>query len=120
MQDRRKFARVVLGWPAQLSCGEQSWEVKLEDLSLKGVLLSRPADYKMGIDQPLQLSIHIPQSQIVIEMQLAEAHGSDKLLGMSCEKIDIDSISQLKRLIELNVGSDEFLNRELEHLSSID
>ncbi|MDF5576138.1 PilZ domain-containing protein, partial [Vibrio parahaemolyticus] len=31
--------------------------------------------------------------------------------------VDIESISQLKRFIELNVGNNELLNRELEHLS---
>lgn len=120
MKERRKFARIVLGWPAQLTCGDKHWEVELEDLSLKGVLLSRPEGYTAGTHHPLLLHIHIPQSQIDIEMELAEAHISDDLLGMSCTKIDIDSISQLRRLIELNIGNDELLNRELDHLSTYD
>lgn len=33
--------------------------------------------------------------------------------------IDINSISQLKRFIELNIGNNELLNRELEHLSDL-
>ncbi|OZT82227.1 pilus assembly protein PilZ, partial [Vibrio sp. 03_296] len=33
--------------------------------------------------------------------------------------IDIDSISHLKRLVELNVGDDTLLHREIEHLSDL-
>ncbi len=33
-----------------------------------------------------------------------------------CEHIDIDSITHLKRLIELNLGDEALLHRELAHL----
>jgi hypothetical protein len=37
-------------------------------------------------------------------------------IGYRWEKIDLDSFSQLKRLVELNLGDPELLNRELSAL----
>ena len=34
-------------------------------------------------------------------------------IGLKCHYIDIDSITHLKRLIELNLADDELLHREL-------
>ncbi len=44
---------------------------------------------------------------------------ADNEVRLKISNIDIDSISQLKRFIELNVGNNELLNRELEHLSDL-
>jgi hypothetical protein len=37
-------------------------------------------------------------------------------MGLQTEHIDLDSISHLRRLIELNVGDADILNRELGEL----
>ncbi|MEZ9333247.1 PilZ domain-containing protein, partial [Vibrio sp. 10N.286.51.A4] len=40
-------------------------------------------------------------------------------MRLRIEHLDIDSISHLKRLVELNVGDDELLYREIEHLTDL-
>ncbi|TON45171.1 pilus assembly protein PilZ, partial [Vibrio parahaemolyticus] len=40
-------------------------------------------------------------------------------IRLKITNIGIESISQLKRFIELNVGNNELLNRELDHLSDL-
>ncbi len=37
-------------------------------------------------------------------------------LGLRCEDIDVDSITCLRRLVELNLGEPELLERELSAL----
>ena len=46
----------------------------------------------------------------------AIAHQDENILGLSCEKMDIDSVSHLKRLVELNLGDQDLLERELDSL----
>lgn len=46
-------------------------------------------------------------------MLVTLAHQKDGLLGLQCREIDLDSITHLRRLIELNLGSSELLEREL-------
>ncbi len=38
---------------------------------------------------------------------------------MAISHIDIESIAHLRRLVELNVGDDSLLHRDLEHLSDL-
>lgn len=44
-------------------------------------------------------------------------HCEDGHLGFRCDHIDLDSISHLKRLVELNLSDEALLERELSELS---
>lgn len=48
-----------------------------------------------------------------ISMQVTLAHTLATRLGLHCDHIDLDSISHLKRLVELNLGDPAQLQREL-------
>jgi len=37
-------------------------------------------------------------------------------LGFKCQYIDLDSVTHLKRLVELNLGDPEMLEREFAHM----
>lgn len=51
-------------------------------------------------------------------MEISLAWARDGLLGFECQHIDLDSISHLRRLVELNLGDEELLERELALLVS--
>lgn len=53
-------------------------------------------------------------------MTVSLAHEKGRQLGFYCEEIDLDSITHLRRLIELNLGSSELLERELSALVQLD
>jgi hypothetical protein len=44
----------------------------------------------------------------------------DDLLGFVCRHIDLESISHLRRLVELNLGDESLLERELAALGEED
>lgn len=46
-------------------------------------------------------------------MQVELTHEAKGQLGFVCTNIDLDSIKHLRRLIELNLGDQEELEREL-------
>jgi hypothetical protein len=52
-------------------------------------------------------------------MDVAVVHIEDNETGLQCNAIDIDSISHLRRLIELNLGDSNQLNKELNQLSRL-
>ena len=64
------------------------------------------------------LTFTLDDSDIQISMEVEATHLDDKRLGVYCHHIDIDSATHLKRMIELNVGDEELLHRELEQLLS--
>jgi hypothetical protein len=117
MEDKRRFTRIIFSTPAQLTIGSNSYNTSLIDLSLKGALVKTDQDLTNYVGQDCSLSFTLPSSDVVINIKASIAHVEHNNLGMLCTKIDLDSISHLKRLISLNLGDEELLDRELSSLS---
>ncbi len=116
MKERRRFFRAGYLKPAQLQQGDQIWKTTLLDLSLQGALLKRPENWNAQAHGLFMLTFTLDDSDIQISMEVEPTHLDDNRLGVYCHHIDIDSVSHLRRLIELNVGDSELLLRELAHL----
>ncbi|WP_372769133.1 PilZ domain-containing protein [Pseudoalteromonas sp.] len=119
MQERRQFTRIIYRTPATLIFQGVEYRAELLDLSLKGALIKKPENWPNACDlaKSATLAFQLSNSNIVIEMLVSLAHVESVQLGLRCEQIEIDSVTHLKRLIELNMGDEEELYRELEHLS---
>lgn len=113
--DRRRFHRFSFEGMVRLYSGTAMWETKLVDISLKGVLIERPLEWngKAGSNYRMDLRIN---NSVIISMGVTAAHVMPHRIGFRWEKIDLDSFAQLKRLVELNLGDPELLNRELSSL----
>ncbi|MGY4109693.1 PilZ domain-containing protein [Aeromonas encheleia] len=116
MPERRHFTRIFYLTAASLVQGTRQWPTQLIDVSLQGALLLRPEAWSGSDDKEYELSFVLSGSDIVIRMQVELTHEASKKLGFYCHHIDIDSASHLKRMIELNVGEEQLLYRELEQL----
>ena len=115
IQDRRRFQRIPFEADVELLRGERRWSVPLHDLSLKGLLVGRPDDWPEGNAAPIQACLRLAPD-VELYMTLTLAHEKDGLLGFYCREIDLDSLTHLRRLIELNLGDSELLERELSAL----
>ncbi|MBF7142994.1 MULTISPECIES: PilZ domain-containing protein [Pseudomonas] len=114
-EDRRRFKRIAFDALTTLTQGNQQWEVTLLDLSLKGLLVSRPADWAADPALPFAVAITLGEdAPIAMEAELR--HDNNGQLGFQCTHIDLDSISHLRRLVELNLGDEAELERELSAL----
>ena len=61
--------------------------------------------------------IHLnDQTHIIMDVRLA--HAEAHKLGFECTRIDQQSISHLRRVVELNLGDEALLQRELKALIS--
>ena len=116
--DRRRFRRIAFDAKTELKQNGQQWPVQLVDLSLKGLLVQKPAPWLGKGDEPFDVDIHL-DAQTDVSMQVRLTHDDQGQLGFVCEHIDLDSISHLRRLIELNLGDEEELHRELGELLNI-
>jgi hypothetical protein len=110
--DKRRFHRVGHDALATLSLAGQAWACKLQDLSLKGCLVS--LDLPLAIDpgQIYALSIHLTYA-IRIDMSVQLSHQNGLQAGFRCIAIDADSIGKLRRLVELNLGDSSLLDRDM-------
>lgn len=115
--ERRYFSRILFSSRAFLIQGNKRSEVQLIDLSLKGALIHKPLQWQQS-DTDMQLVIELEDKDVEIRMDVEISHDNDERLGLECIHTDIDSISHLRRLIELNTGDEAILQRELLQLIS--
>lgn len=117
-QERRQFSRILFNAECVLSQGAIQWTSGVQDISLKGVLIRKPEGFSMGSDTSFDASIKLAGNEQCINMNVRFSNEHDNALGFKCEHIDLDSMAHLKRLVELNVGDEDILHRELSALSS--
>ena len=110
--DRRRFQRFEFDAETELVQGQRRWPVQLHDLSLRGLLVHRPADWDADPAQLFEARIRL-SDDAEVRMQVEMTHGDGELVGLVCRHIDVDSISHLRRLVELNLGDEALLEREL-------
>ena len=91
---------------------------ELLDVSLRGALVEVPASCAARAGQPATLTIRLDAGDATIRMEGLVAHREGGQVGLRCVEIDIDSIAHLRRLVELNLGDEELLERELSALVS--
>lgn len=89
---------------------------KVIDLSLKGALIERPVNFTVVADMPLPLELLLGGENVSIQMQSRVAHVHAQTIGVVCEHIDLESMTHLCRLLELNLGSHSLLERELSEM----
>ena len=112
----RHFTRVPFDCEARLVSAQQSWPTQLIDISLKGALISKPEGWQGQRGDKFKLEIFLAGKDIEIGMEVSVSHVEDDCIGFSCDHLDIDSASHLHRLMELNLGDESLLEREIHEM----
>ncbi|WP_206483551.1 PilZ domain-containing protein [Thalassotalea sp. G2M2-11] len=117
MENRRQFTRILFSIDALLDIEEHSYSVNIHDISLNGALVSSPdgiddIKHKLGV---LRFSLAGDETEVC--MHIAVVHVEPDEIGLQCNAIDIDSVTLLRRLVELNLGDEEQLHKELSQLT---
>jgi pSer/pThr/pTyr-binding forkhead associated (FHA) protein len=114
--EQRKFSRIPFDVGISLRLDDKHWESSLADISLHGALIHTPADFEPTEDAQYRLDIHLEGGPDIV-MDVHIAHQESGVTGLRCDDIDVDSITHLRRLVELNLGDLELLERELSALA---
>ena len=116
--EKRRFTRIPFEAAVTLTSPNGIWHAKLLDISLKGVLTSRPLNWIWQGGDYFLVEVHPPENPFTIRMETVVAHADQDKVGLRCTHIDIDSVSHLRRLVELNIGDEDTLGRELAALGA--
>ena len=119
MIERRRFSRIV--YQAQAVLTQESVEViaLVSDLSLHGLLLTSEQSDLLDAGKQVDVEFSLPGSDVTIQLVGNIVGLNNNVIRLSIDHIDIESIGHLKRLVELNVGDDDLLHRDIEHLSDL-
>ena len=118
--DKRHFTRIPFDANITLTdpASGQSWQSALLDISLKGILIASPAEWQGKPEQAFDVELHLSGAVdgIKLHMEVRVAHIENNHVGFKCEHMDLDSATHLHRLVELNLGDEKLLERELGEL----
>ncbi len=111
-KDRRHFWRAAFHSPVRMTThGGQSYG-KLLDISLKGALLEVGPTYVVAMGDQCQVRLDLAPGS-TISMWGTVVHIAGRQVGFNCDSIDLDSITHLRRLVELNSGDPQMLESEI-------
>nr|WP_242521457.1 PilZ domain-containing protein [Motiliproteus sp. SC1-56] len=115
-QDRRRFTRITFDARTELRINGERWPVQLVDISLKGLLVRLIDPVELAVGDELEARVTLARGEIELCLPVTLTRMTPPYLGFECGAIDLESISHLRRLLELNLGDASLLDRELEQL----
>lgn len=114
--ERRRFTRINFDAATEVKYGDDSWQATLVDISFNGMLLTTETAIDLEIGASVDLTVHLLGDDVTINTPAVLAHKDKDQYGFSIENLDLDSLTQIRRLVELNLGDEALLERELDHL----
>lgn len=115
-QERRRFLRIQFDGITELILNEQKHRVELLDLSLKGALIKSETPLPCQPSDQFQLCIHLTDNDQTLSFDTSLVRIIDNNYGLRFNTIDLDTLTHLRRIMELNLGDENLLERELDHL----
>ena len=118
----RHFSRIPFHADVQLHfhLAKEEQTAHLLDISLKGALVetAQPSAY-IYKGKLCRVTLLLGRGGEHIAMEGKVVHHEGQLMGIECQHIDLDSMTCLRRLVELNTGDENLLERELGEMLKI-
>jgi hypothetical protein len=120
-EEQRRFQRINFVDAVQLISDDvdgteaSSWEATCIDISMLGMLLEVPDGFPLIVGSPFEVQL-ILSEDVMIEMPCTLVHVEGNRAGFRAEKMSIDCLTSLRRLLEINLADSSEVERELSAL----
>lgn len=121
IEEHRRFRRINFFDAVQVISEDvdgaetRSWEAQCIDISMLGMLLTVPAGFPLIIGTPFEVHLILAED-VMIEMPCTLVHVEGRRAGFRAERMSIDCVTNLRRLLELNLADSAEVERELTEL----
>ena len=115
--EKRQFRRIDFQTKVFLVHQKKRIEAQLLDLSLKGALLFMDEGTFLHEGDRVSLEMRLGSTYNFLCARADLVHMQKNNFGFKFTSIDLDSLSHLRRLLEINSGDTELIHRELFFLS---
>lgn len=113
MENKRYYKRINFHVEADAKIDNIMNSGELYDIALKGALIKMNKKLDPSLGKTCHVMLKLPNSIITLEFEAKIVHQKDNFLGFKFEGADVDSITHLRRLLVLNTGDEEGIDREL-------
>lgn len=120
--ESRHFSRIPFRATVQLHfhLSDDVQTAHLLDISLKGALVETLHPLVNAFKGKIcRLVLFLGKDGEHIDMEGTVVHQEGQLVGIECQHIDVDSMTNLRRLVELNTGDEKLLERELAEMLKV-
>jgi len=117
--NRRQFTRISFQSPGRLFLADGEHPVEILDISLKGALIHPMQAMFVNIGSNGVLHVTLDDGETDIRTGVTVVHHQGNTYGLASHEIDLDSATHLRRLVELNLGDESLLEREISLLSQV-
>jgi len=114
-KERRQFQRIPFIAEVLMSSDSQQWSSGLEDISLKGLLIASPEGIEPEKDHVYDIELVLGEGA-TITMGAKISHTTKHHWGLQWENIELEGLTHLRRLLELNMADSDEMHRELAEL----
>ena len=116
MTTPRRFGRIPFAANLTLKHKGQSHSGNLQDIALKGALLHFDSLPPLHHNDVCQLDIPLLNSDIVLHFTAEAIHFHQDSIGFRFTEMDLETMSHLRRLLELNTGNADKIEKEMSFL----
>ncbi|PLY05465.1 MAG: PilZ domain-containing protein [Desulfuromonas sp.] len=113
MNEKRHFGRVSFATEAHLDVSGKHSEGHLLDISLHGALVSFEPPITVESGAVCHLVIDLSGSDIALDFNAEAVHFNGNAIGFKFTTSDPESFAHLRRLLELNTGDPDQVEKEL-------
>lgn len=113
--NKRRYTRVPFLRRAVIEVGRMEYEVQCLDISLRGILLTRPPGVVWRLEQAVNIRIMLSIRESIY-MMCVVSHIDDDVMGCACDSMDLESMVILRKVLEYNLPESTSFNRELAEL----
>ena len=115
MNERRNFQRIPFATKAEINHTGNTYQGELTDISFQGALVLGKGNIPLTEGNRCELAIHLLDSEITLHFETDIIHHRENRFGFRFTSKDIETASHLQRLLELNIGSPDTIDREIAH-----
>jgi len=113
--ERRHYKRIAFIAEVLVQKDDRQWTCGLEDISLKGMLVLAPESVEPQQNAVYSVELVLGEG-VSIKIQARISHITENHWGLQWENIDLDGLTHLRRLLELNMADPAEMHRELADL----
>ncbi len=115
MTNQRQYRRIPFHADGEVQIAATVYPCELLDIALRGALFRAPHPLPVAIGEAARIKIILADNQLELTFGAELIHHNDDQYGFLFASEDVETLTHLRRLLELNFGDAEAAEQEFAH-----
>lgn len=112
-KERRQFSRVAFQSQCFIISGDKKIEGTLDDISIKGALVYVEVETGLKTHDDCTFELNLTGTDITLHIEAQLVYTKESHYGLRFGNMELESMTHLRRLVELNIGDSNKVQQEL-------